>query len=66
MIAHDPILPADKSEEMEARMALRQAKSTGELASAWFVNCDHFEGEARVKLQGVYTKCLRKLGVMHG
>jgi hypothetical protein len=63
---HDPILAADRAEEMEARMELRRARTKEELATAWFASCDHFEGDAWLKLQAVYTKCLRKLGALHG
>lgn len=61
---HDPIMSADKLEEMEARMSLRMAKDKPALISAWFLNCEHFDGEAREKLQRVYTECMRKLGVL--
>lgn len=64
MNAHDPIMAADKLEEMEARMSLRMAKNRTELTQAWFLNCDRFDGEARTKLQDIYTQCLRKLGTL--
>ncbi len=66
MNAHDPIMAADKLEEMEARMSLRRARTTDELASAWRINCDHFQGVARERMQAIYTNCLRKLGALHG
>lgn len=61
---HDPILAADKMEELEARMSLRMAKSRTELVAAWFLNCDRFDGDARVRMQDIYSECLRKLGAM--
>lgn len=64
MNAHDPIIAADRAEEMEARMSLRMAKDRAELIAAWFVNCDHFDGEQREKLQDIYSQCLRKLGAL--
>lgn len=66
MKAPDPILSADKLEEMEARMSLRRARTTDELASAWALNCEPFDGVAREKMQAIYTSCLRKLGALHG
>lgn len=66
MNAHDPIMAADKLEEMEARMSLRRARTTDDLAAAWALNCDHFRGDARLKMQAIYTNCLRKLGALHG
>lgn len=61
---HDPIIAADKAEEMEARMALRMAKNKTELIAAWFLNAEHFDGAARARLQGIYSQCLRTLGVL--
>lgn len=66
MNAHDPIMAADKLEEMEARMSLRMARDRTALTSAWFLNCERFDGVAREKLQAIYTECLRKLGALHG
>jgi hypothetical protein len=66
MNAHDPIIAADRAEEMEARMSLRMAKDRAELTSAWFLNCEHFDGEAREKLQDLFRDCLRKMGALHG
>ncbi len=63
---HDPILAADRAEEMEARMALRMAHDKPSLIAAWFLNCDRFDGDARVRLQDIYTERLRKLGALHG
>lgn len=63
---HDPIMAADKREEMEARMSLRTATNRTELITAWFLNCDHFDGEARVKMQNIYSQCLKKFGALHG
>lgn len=62
---HDPILSADRMEEMEARMSLRMARNQSELTAAWFLNCDRFDGDARVKLQDIYSECLRKMGTLH-
>lgn len=61
MIAHDPILSADRAEEMEARMSLRMARDPADLMTAWYINCDHFDGEQREKLQGIYDECLAKI-----
>ncbi len=66
MNAHDPIMSADRAEEMEARMSLRMAKDRADLMQAWFLNCDHFDGPARERLQDIYSDCLRKLGALHG
>lgn len=63
---HDPIIAADRMEEMEARMSLRMAKDRTELVAAWFLNCDRFDGDARVKLQDIYSECLHKMGAFVG
>lgn len=66
MNAHDPIMAADKLEEMEARMSLRMARTKGELVARWNSDCEHFAGEARVKLQAIYTQKLRQFGALAG
>jgi len=61
---HDPIISAEKAEEMEARMSLRMARNTTELTAAWYLNCEHFDGEARERMQGIFRQCMRALGVL--
>lgn len=63
---HDPIIAADKTEEMEARISLRMARNKTELTAAWFLNCEHFDGEARTRMQDIFTECLRKMEALAG
>lgn len=63
---HDPIIAADKAEEMEARMSMRMARNRAELTSAWFLNCEHFDGAARERMQDIYRECLTKMGALQG
>lgn len=57
---------ADKAEEIQARLALRRCRTPSELASVWQVNCEHFAGEARERMQDVYRHMLRKMWALHG
>lgn len=66
MISQDPIQRADKAEEIQARLSLRSARNKEELALRWQTDCDHFTGEARTKLQDIFTQKLRSFGVLHG
>jgi len=50
----DPLTLADEAEERSAADALRAAKSRDELTEAWFVSCEQFEGDARIRLQDVH------------
>lgn len=58
----DPFTLADEAEERSAAEALRAATTKDDLISAWWRDCDHFEGAARERLQDVYATCLRELG----
>lgn len=49
-----------------AEQSLRATKTNEELASVWWRDCDRFEGEARDKLQEVYTEMLFKHGALQG
>lgn len=49
---------ADMAEELAAGVALRLATSKDELISIWNRDCDHFEGEQRVRLQEIYREAL--------
>lgn len=66
MIPHEQISRADKSEEIQAKLALRCTKNSAELGIVWARDCDHFKGEARERLQGVFTKMLLKHGAFQG
>lgn len=58
----DPFTLADEAEERSAAEALRAATTNDQLISAWWRDCDHFEGAARERLQDVYATRLRELG----
>lgn len=62
----DTILTADRAEEKAAAKSLRAARTHNELTAAWGLNCEHFRGEARVRLQVVYSAQLRKQGAFVG
>lgn len=49
---------ADYAEEIAAGMALSLATSKDELISIWNRDCEHFEGEARQRLQDIYGDTL--------
>jgi len=55
---------ADEAEELAAGMALSLATTKDELVSLWFRDCDHFEGEARERLQTIYAEALVKFAPM--
>jgi hypothetical protein len=55
---------ATEAEVHAAELALKSARSTEELASIWFRDCDRFEGSQRIKLQAVYTRMLFKCGAL--
>ena len=65
-MTHDTITTADRTEEKAAAKALRDARNRSELIAAWAINCEHFRGEARVRLQVVYSAQLRKQGALVG
>lgn len=58
----DPILRADRAEEIQARLALRSTRNNHELGVVWMLDCDHFTGDARIRLQAIFTKMLTKHG----
>jgi len=64
MNAHDPILAADLHEEQEAAKALHAAKTKDELVSVWWQSCEHFEGQARNRLQDEYATALLQFAPM--
>lgn len=66
MIATDPLKRADRAEEIQARLALRRTRNNDELAAAWMVNAEHFTGEARVRLQAIFSQKMREFGALHG
>jgi hypothetical protein len=45
-------------------MALSLATTKDELLSVWWTSCDHFEGEARERLQAIYAEALVKFAPM--
>lgn len=47
--------PIDRAEEMAAGVALALANTKDELVSIWWRDCDHFEGDARQRLQDIYA-----------
>ena len=51
---------ADMAEERAAADALRTAQTRDDLVSVWWRECDHFQGEARVRLQDIYDARLIK------
>jgi hypothetical protein len=55
---------ADYAEELAAGMALSLATTKDELISIWFRDADHFEGEARERLQAIYAEALVKFAPM--
>jgi hypothetical protein len=55
---------ADFAEELAAGMALSLATTKDELLSVWWTSCDHFEGEARERLQAIYAEALVKFAPM--
>lgn len=64
MAPSDMLDRATEAEVDAAALALKSARSTEELASLWFRDCDRFEGAAREKLQRVYTRQLFKCGAL--
>ena len=60
----DHLANADRTEERAAAAALRAAGTRNELTAAWNLNCEHFRGEARERLQVVYSAQLRKQGAL--
>lgn len=64
MTRHDFITAADLAEEQTAIEALRLAKSKEDLGVIWSRDCDHFAGKSRDRLQGEFTRQLRRLGVL--
>lgn len=62
----DHLATADRTEEKAAAKSLREARTSSELIAAWAMNCEHFRGEARVRLQVVYSAQLRKQGAFVG
>ena len=55
---------ADFAEELAAGMALSLATTKDELLSVWWTSCDHFEGEARERLQAIYAETLVRFAPM--
>lgn len=51
---------ADSAEERDAGMSLKNAKNTMELVDAWMLNCEHFDGAARERLQTIYSEELAR------
>lgn len=51
---------ADEAEERAAADALRATQTRDDLVSVWWRECDHFEGEARSRLQDIYDARLVK------
>jgi hypothetical protein len=47
-----------------AEQSLRATRSSDELTSVWWRDCDGFEGEHRVRLQAVFTEMLRRFGAL--
>lgn len=50
--------------EQEAAMALATTRNGDELTAIWWRDCEHFEAEARVRLQDIYTRQLRSFGAL--
>jgi hypothetical protein len=55
---------ADMAEELASGMALFLAETKAELVSIWNSECDHFEGDARIRLQDIYADRLRQFAPM--
>ncbi len=55
---------ADEAEEIAAAMALRAARTTDELVSIWWRECEHFAGPARDRLREEYTTKLHMFAPM--
>lgn len=55
---------ANEAEFQATEQALKSARNVEELASIWWRYADRFEGEAREKLQRVYTRQLFKCGAL--
>lgn len=63
-MTRDHLTEPDRTEEKAAARALRAARNRSELIAAWAMNCEHFRGETRVRLQVVYSAQLRKQGAL--
>lgn len=55
---------ADMAEELAAGMALSLATNKDELIALWWREADHFQGDARVRLQDIYADKLRQFAPM--
>lgn len=55
---------ADQAEEEAAAMSLRCARSKGDLVDIWMLDCDHFQGAARERLQVIYAEVLTRYAPM--
>ncbi len=65
-MAQDDIARADKSEAIQARLALRTTRNREELVAAWALNAEHFRGDERIRLQRIFSDKLRSFGALHG
>ena len=64
MISASRIESADYAEELSAGVALKLTTTKDELISVWYRDCDHFEGDARRRLQDVYADKLTQFAPM--
>ena len=60
MASPSMIEQADIAEELAAGMALSLATTKDELISVWNTQADHFEGDARRRLQDIYADTLTR------
>ncbi len=64
MITASRVESADYAEELSAGMSLNLATTKDELISLWYRDCDHFEGDARRRLQDIYADKLAQFAPM--
>jgi hypothetical protein len=63
-MTHDPIIAADRAEEQAAAMSLNAAKTAEDLGLVWSMECEHFTGDARVRLTLLYRERIGHLAPM--